>query len=367
MSNGTVTTALGTTGQGVSGTAAAMTLTAQEASGVRPRSQVTPRRRRHDFVSRTRLAVQLVFLMLAPQAFSAAFSAARSIMVSLGQGKALELTGLMVTLVALLAYTVVVGRFFCGYACAFGTLGDLLFRLGDALRRRLRLRSLRIPDKVEDALRLLKYVVLVILLAGSLLGAGTIISSASPWTAFGHLTSLSLGGMGVAGGAILLALMVLMLLKERVFCEFLCPLGALFSLLPVIPRSNRHRNPHDLAGSAGCKRACPVRIFPPGEGRWMGECIQCDRCECVAKAGCVTLGPALMRAEEALRHQGFGLAEGPVQRAGMTGRSVTPRPVSYAWQGDYRTRRVIVLALALLVLLWLGGALNHLPASPLAS
>ena len=341
---------------------------AEDGTARRSRSgqQVSPRKRRHDFVRWTRLGVQLVFLLLSPQAFSTAFSAARSIMVSLGKGEAIEMTGFTITLVALLVHTIVFGRFFCGYACAFGTLGDLLFQLGDAIRRKLRLRSLSIPDKVEDVLRLLKYLVLVALLAGSFLGAGSIISSASPWTAFGHLTSLSLGSMGIAGGIILLVLMVPMLLKERVFCEFLCPLGALFSLMPIIPRSNRHRNPHDLAGSAGCKRACPVRIYPPGEGWWMGECIQCDRCECVARPGCVTLGPALQRAEEALRHQGFA-CETRAACASGSQRPTAPRPSSYLFWHDYRTLRVAALALVLLGLLWLGGTLNYLPASPLVS
>ena len=34
---------------------------------------------------------------------------------------------------------------------------------------------------------------------------------------------------------------------------------------------------------------------------------------------------------------------------------------------DYRTLRVAALALVLLGLLWLGGTLNYLPASPLVS
>ena len=127
---------------------------AEDGSARRSRSgqQVSPRKRRHDFVRWTRLGVQLVFLFLSPQAFSTAFSAARSIMVSLGKGEAIEMTGFTITLVALLVHTIVFGRFFCGYACAFGTLGDVLFQLGDAIRRKLRLRSLRVPDKVEDVL-----------------------------------------------------------------------------------------------------------------------------------------------------------------------------------------------------------------------
>ena len=48
---------------------------AEDGTARRSGQQVSPRKRRHDFVRWTRLGVQLVFLLLSPQAFSTAFSA----------------------------------------------------------------------------------------------------------------------------------------------------------------------------------------------------------------------------------------------------------------------------------------------------
>lgn len=317
-------------------------------------SHAVPRKRRRDFVRWSRLALQVAFFVLAPQAFSMAFSGARSLMVALGRGEAADVTSFVLTLVLLLAHAVVFGRFFCGYACSFGTLGDVLYQLGKPLRRALHAHGHRLSARTEDVLRLIKYIVLAVVLVASFAGAGAVVSAVSPWTAFGQLVNVSPTSVGVVGVIVLLALCALMVAKERSFCEYLCPLGALFSLMPILPRSNRHVDPGRPGQAEACRRRCPVRIAPPGEGPQMGECVQCDRCETVAQAGCVNFGPALRRAEEALDQQGFA-----VDRA-------TGRPTSYEPARDRRTRRVALVAASLLIALWLGGAVSFLPAPPWA-
>ena len=71
-----------------------------------------------------RWCVQIGFFVLAPSIFSATFNGVKYLATQIGVRQAAEPTSFVVLLVAMLAFTILSGRFFCGYACAFGTLGD---------------------------------------------------------------------------------------------------------------------------------------------------------------------------------------------------------------------------------------------------
>ena len=63
-----------------------------------------------------------------------------------------------------------------------------------------------------------------------------LLTGASPWEVFSRLTALRLPPEGFGVGIALLALILLgMALQPRFFCQFLCPMGAVFALLPVLP------------------------------------------------------------------------------------------------------------------------------------
>ena len=51
------------------------------------------------------------------------FSGIKSVLTQIGAGNPIAWSSFLTVLLALCAYTIVFGRFFCGYACAFGTAG----------------------------------------------------------------------------------------------------------------------------------------------------------------------------------------------------------------------------------------------------
>lgn len=71
-----------------------------------------------------RAGIQLLFFVFFPSAFTAAFSGVKYIAGQMGTGAKIEITSFVLSLIILCASTVVFGRFFCGFACAFGSLSD---------------------------------------------------------------------------------------------------------------------------------------------------------------------------------------------------------------------------------------------------
>ena len=247
--------------------------------GKKPFKGLQKRTRRLAVQRWTRYGIQLVFFILAPGLFSGAFNGVKYLFSQIGSIEGIEATSFVVLLVMALAFTVLFGRFFCGYACAFGTLGDYLFHVGEFLRSKTPLKRWEFPERLVRVLSYLKYAVLAAICIACVAGVWGTVSKYSPWVAFAGFTSGSLGDISWVA-FLLLGLVVLgMFLRERFFCQFLCPMGAVFSLLPVLPFSDFTRRKAHCARSCGrCRQNCPVGIWPDADMLEHGECISCGRC-----------------------------------------------------------------------------------------
>ena len=71
-----------------------------------------------------RAIIQLLYFLFLPSAYTAAFAGVKYIFTQLGAGEKIGLTSFVSVLIVLCLYTIVFGRFFCGFACAFGSFGD---------------------------------------------------------------------------------------------------------------------------------------------------------------------------------------------------------------------------------------------------
>lgn len=227
----------------------------------------------------TRYAIQIAFFILAPGLFSGAFNGVKYLFTQIGAINAIEPTSFVVLLVASVGFTIIFGRFFCSYACAFGTLGDILFNAFDFIRSKTPIPRLEFPQPLVKVLSLLKYVVLAGICIACVLGVWSQVSNMSPWVAFAGFTSGSFEGIRKMSFVLLGVLVVCMIVRERFFCQFLCPMGAVFSLLPILGFSEFTRTREHCAKNCGrCHEACPVDIWPDADELGHGECISCGRC-----------------------------------------------------------------------------------------
>jgi len=215
--------------------------------------------------------------------------------------------------------TVVLGRVFCGWVCPLGAVHQFS---SFVLKKTKFLR----PPKDETASLAWKYYILILVLAGALLGldlagyldpfsflARSFALSVFPGLAYA-LTSLKgvfygLGFMsggrsisqllenwtlnetfvqGFAMGLLFLGAVALNAWKERFWCRHLCPTGA---LLAVLARWNIFKLRIDAEKCIRCglcTQHCETQANPfPSEGWKSGECIYCETCAAICPTAAI--------------------------------------------------------------------------------
>lgn len=229
----------------------------------------------------SRNIIQILSFILVPALFSQAFGGVKEIFTAIGEGKPLLWSAFTVRLIALCGATVVIGRFFCGWMCAFGALGDWIYQFSELIhKKRKKKRKIQISEKAHRVLQKLKYVVLAGMALLCFFGENAFITQNSPWTVFSFITvgNLKMANHIVAS-VILIFILIGMGIQERFFCQYLCPMGAIFSLLPELPFLKLYRSKENCISHCQlCKKQCPVRMKITENSMEEGECIRCARC-----------------------------------------------------------------------------------------
>ena len=229
-----------------------------------------------------RAAIQLIFFIAAPSLFSTAFAGVKSIFLAIGGQQSVTWNSFLDITALLLIITILFGRHFCGYACAFGSLGDALYELTAFIRAKCfgKKKKHGYPEEWVHRLQKVKYVLLIFLLLSCITGFYSKLQGMSPWDVFSMLTTGRLPkSTYIVGTVLLILIMAGMCTQERFFCQFLCPMGAVFALLPVLPFARLHRQSDGcIPGCNACKQQCPVCLKLEESSLRSGECIACEAC-----------------------------------------------------------------------------------------
>jgi len=175
---------------------------------------------------------------------------------------------LLTALIPLLL-TVLLGRVFCGWICP----ADLLFEVGGKVRK-----WAHIEQDVPFA-RALKFVILAVGgAAGFWLGAQVFAEIYPPRLLSGELYLwITIGALGAGAWFLLLVLAFEIFVSRRFWCRYVCPGGALYSLLG---RWRVVRLKVASAHCTSCEKCLPVCEFglDPMRGRVGAECNNCGQC-----------------------------------------------------------------------------------------
>ncbi len=242
-----------------------------------------------------RRIIQTAALFLFPGLFITTFSAIKTLYMAIIDGT-FHITAQaneLILVLSMLLITALMGRFFCGFLCSFGTMGDFFWVVG----KRLKLRRRNLSRRMDQALKSLKYILLIgIVLIGWTLGVSLLSGTANPWTIFGMLTSVAgwpnLTAWVSVGALLLILIMAGSLYIERFFCRYLCPLGAVFAVASKV-RLFKIRKPAQHCGNCqACTKQCSMGIPLYGMNVISdGECIDCMNCVDVCPRGNVKANP----------------------------------------------------------------------------
>lgn len=139
-----------------------------------------------------------------------------------------------------LMFALVFGRVFCSGVCPLGAIQDLFL-----------IRAVKVPKWLEHGLSVIPFVYLGLAVLLAATGSVFIICQYDPFIAFYRRTgSASMFGVG--------ALFLLTgLVVGRPYCRFLCPYGALLSLVSRVSKWNVVLSPNDCLQCQICEEACP--------------------------------------------------------------------------------------------------------------
>ncbi len=237
------------------------------------------KRKIHSYI---RAVVQIIFFLLFPSAFSAAFNGIKYIFTQMGNGNSVALSGFLTILLVLCLYTIVFGRFFCGFACAFGSLGDGIRALYLWICKKIKRKPYTLRESWMKALSILKYGILLAVLFPCFTGTYERVRGSSPWDVFSMLRAGNFEIKSYMIGVLLLLIIVIgMAVQERFFCRVLCPMGAVFTMLPALPLTGLFRERENcIQGCSGCQKTCPagIELSERDTGNVSGNCFQCGKC-----------------------------------------------------------------------------------------
>ncbi len=177
------------------------------------------------------------------------------------------------------------GRFVCGWLCPFGLVQDLLHKI-PLFKKKKRLPGHRV-------LKYGKYVTLVLLVCvGSmflfggfarvpafckyLCPSGTLLG-ALPLLGANEALRSQAGGLFLWKLGILLAILLLSVKVFRPFCQYLCPLGAIYGWFNRFSLVQIHWEQERCVSCGACERVCPVALSVQEISR-SPECIRCGKC-----------------------------------------------------------------------------------------
>ncbi|SFC93089.1 FMN-binding protein [Clostridium uliginosum] len=225
-----------------------------------------------------RHCIQLISFLLLPGLYAMTFSELKTVyqMIMGGNFNFLQAFPSLIEFVAVMFLTIIIGRWFCGWICAFGAYNDLIYFISKKVSKR----KFRINEKVDSILKYVKYIVLIFIIIVSWTIGSNILESTSPWDVFGQITDLSTVFSSLLIGLVFLILITIgAFFIERFFCRYLCPLGAVFSIISRFGITKINKPKADCGKCRACTINCSMglKLYKVNDDRG-GDCINCLKC-----------------------------------------------------------------------------------------
>jgi len=208
---------------------------------------------------------------------------------------------LFVTWIFIAITTALWGRgVFCGWVCPYGTMTELIFKVG----RLLKLPDYELPDAAHNKARLLRYAVFGVLPTVFLISPewGERMAEVEPFKSTFFVPPWTRHAVIFGWWLLLLGASFFV---WRPFCRYLCPLGAALALPSSFRLSSPYRRDFCSTGCRICPRDCEPRAIRKDGTIDARECLNCWECEATYhdEQRCPPLVQIRRRAEKAEKAQ----------------------------------------------------------------
>ncbi|VAX09487.1 Polyferredoxin NapH (periplasmic nitrate reductase) [hydrothermal vent metagenome] len=175
------------------------------------------------------------------------------------------------------------GRFFCGWICP----ATFLYELNTIIALTLQRFGIRAGQRRFD--RRIKYLVLLAGLMLSAISGSVLISVIYPPAIIGRELYFGIALNGVGAGLVFFVLTLLfdLLVSRRGFCRYVCPGGALYSLLGRFRLFRIRRIVENCNDCAKCNAVCEFGLDPLHDD-FGQECNNCTACIAICPTDALT-------------------------------------------------------------------------------
>jgi ferredoxin-type protein NapH len=179
--------------------------------------------------------------------------------------------------------TMLLGRFFCGWICP----ATFLYELNTNLAAWLHWAGLKTGNRRFD--KRIKYAVLAVGLVLSAASGSVLVAAIYPPAIIGRelYYVVALGGFGAGMVFFLATLLFDLLVSRRGFCRYLCPGGALYSLIGRYRLLRIRRIVETCNDCAKCNAVCEFELDPLRDG-FGQECNNCTACMAICPTDALT-------------------------------------------------------------------------------
>lgn len=191
-----------------------------------------------------------------------------------------------VLVVAILLVTLLIGRFYCAVVCPLGILQDIFVWAHKLIfpKRKFHYR------KPQNWLR---YTVLAVFVILMVLGLGSIASLVAPYSAYARMVT-NIHGTGLVHWvaiATLCCVGVMSFVWGRLWCNTLCPVGSLLSLVSRYRLFGIRIDADKCGGCRKCEHGCKAMCIDIDNKKVdHSRCVNCFNCLTECKAGAIKLG-----------------------------------------------------------------------------
>ncbi len=201
------------------------------------------------------------------------FGAVETFYTFIAQGKMLCAlgSGNIFAFILIILLTILFRRFFCGYICPIGAVSEFLRTFADDFN----FKQLRIPQKTDRWLSVIKYLVLILVLYLTAVTVNLFCRNISPCYLMASINNDIKFSTYVVGVIVLVASFLI----SMPFCRWFCPFAAVQNIFSKLGLTWITRDTTSCINCGKCSVHCPMNIdVASKKAVYSANCISCFEC-----------------------------------------------------------------------------------------